>query len=117
MNQEIERSKVPEVTLVFWIIKVLATTLGETGGDAVSMSMNLGYAVSSFIFRGIFAVAVVAHVVAKKFHPFLYWLVVIATTTAGTTMADFADRSLGIGYAGGATRLFALGSIAVGTLY
>ncbi len=108
MNQEIERSKVPEVTLIFWIIKVLVTTLGETGGDAVSMSMNLGYAISSFIFIGIFAVAVVAQISAKKFHPFLYWFVVVATTTAGTTMADFADRSLGIGYPGGASLLFAL---------
>jgi uncharacterized membrane-anchored protein len=108
MAQEIERSKVPEVTLVFWIIKILATTLGETGGDAVSMSMDLGYAISSFIFIGIFAVAVVAQIFAKKFHPFLYWLVVIATTTAGTTMADFADRSLGIGYPGGALLLFVL---------
>jgi uncharacterized membrane-anchored protein len=108
MDQATERSKVPEVTLVFWIIKILATTLGETGGDAVSMSMNLGYAVSSFIFIGIFAVAVVAQILAKRFHPFLYWLVVIATTTAGTTMADFADRSLGIGYPGGASLLFVL---------
>jgi uncharacterized membrane-anchored protein len=108
MNQEIERSKVPEVTLIFWIIKVLVTTLGETGGDAVSMSMNLGYAISSFIFIGIFAVAVVAQISAKKFYPFLYWFVVVATTTAGTTMADFADRSLGIGYPGGASVLFAL---------
>jgi len=108
MNQAFERSKVPEVTLVFWIIKILATTLGETGGDAVSMSMNLGYANSSFIFIGIFVVAVVAQIRAKKFHPFLYWLVVIATTTAGTTMADFADRSLGIGYPGGASLLFVL---------
>jgi uncharacterized membrane-anchored protein len=108
MAQDIERSKVPEVTLVFWIIKVLATTLGETGGDAVSMSMNLGYAVSSFIFIGIFVVAVIAQIAAKKFHPFLYWLVVVATTTAGTTMADFADRSLGIGYPGGASLLFVL---------
>ncbi|HUN99408.1 MAG TPA: hypothetical protein VMU69_24650 [Bradyrhizobium sp.] len=108
MNQEIERSKVPEVTLIFWIIKVLATTLGETGGDAVSMSMNLGYAISSFIFIGIFAVAVIAQICAKKFYPFLYWFVVVATTTAGTTMADFADRSLGIGYPGGASLLFAL---------
>jgi uncharacterized membrane-anchored protein len=108
MAQDIERSKVPEVTLVFWIIKVLATTLGETGGDAVSMSMNLGYAVGSFIFIGIFIVAVIAQIAAKKFHPFLYWLVVIATTTAGTTMADFADRSLGIGYPGGASLLFVL---------
>jgi uncharacterized membrane-anchored protein len=108
MDQGIERSKVPEVTLVFWIIKILATTLGETGGDAVSMSMNLGYAVSSFIFIGIFVVAVVAQISAKRFHPFLYWLVVIATTTAGTTMADFADRSLGVGYPGGASLLFVL---------
>jgi uncharacterized membrane-anchored protein len=108
MDQGIERSKVPEVTLIFWIIKILATTLGETGGDAVSMSMNLGYAVSSFIFIGIFAIAVVAQIAVKKFHPSLYWLVVIATTTAGTTMADFADRSLGIGYPGGASLLFVL---------
>src|ERR1700761_4373936 len=108
MAQDVERSKVPEVTVVFWIIKVLATTLGETGGDAVSMSMNLGYAVSSFIFIGIFAVAVVAQIVAKKFHPFLYWLVGIATTATGTTMADFADRSLRVGYPGGATLLFVL---------
>lgn len=108
MNQDQERSKVPEVTLVFWFIKILATTLGETGGDAVSMSLDLGYAVSSFIFIGIFVVAVVAQIFAKAFHPWLYWLVVIATTTAGTTMADFADRSLGIGYPGGASLLFLL---------
>jgi uncharacterized membrane-anchored protein len=108
MDRDIERSKVPEVTLVFWIIKILATTLGETGGDAVSMSMNLGYAVSSFVFIGIFVVAVAAQISAKKFHRFLYWLVVVATTTAGTTMADFADRSLGIGYPGGAALLFGL---------
>lgn len=108
MNQDFERSKVPEVTLVFWVIKIVATTLGETGGDAVSMSMDLGYAVSSFIFIGIFAVAVVAQISASKFYPFLYWLVVVATTTAGTTIADFADRSLGIGYPGGASLLFVL---------
>src|SRR5471030_3048957 len=108
MNQDVERSKVPEVTLVFWMIKIIATTLGETGGDAVSMSMDLGYAISSFIFIGIFAVAVTAQISAKKFYPFLYWLVVIATTTAGTTIADFADRSLGIGYPGGASLLFVL---------
>jgi uncharacterized membrane-anchored protein len=77
-------SKVPEVTLRFWLIKILATTLGETGGDAVSMSMNLGYAISSIIFIGIFVVAVVAQVAAKAFHPFLYWTVIVATTTAGT---------------------------------
>ena len=100
-------SKVPEVTLGFWLIKVLATTLGETGGDAVTMSMNLGYAVGSLIFIGIFAAAVVAQISAKAFHPFLYWVTIVATTTLGTTMADFADRSLGVGYAGGSSLLFA----------
>ena len=98
----------PEVTLGFWIIKILATTLGETGGDAVSMSMDLGYAIGSFIFAAIFAVAVGAQIAAKKFHPFLYWFVIIATTTLGTTMADFATRSMGIGYTGGSSMLFAL---------
>jgi uncharacterized membrane-anchored protein len=101
-------SKVPEVTLLFWIIKILATTLGETGGDAVTMSMNLGYLVGTGIFSVIFMMAVVAQVSAKKFHPFLYWATIIATTTVGTTLADFADRSLGIGYAGGSSILFAL---------
>jgi len=101
-------SKVPEVTLVFWIIKIAATTLGETGGDAVSMSMNLGYLVATAIFAAIFLVAVVAQIRAKGFHPFLYWATIIATTTVGTTLADFADRSLGIGYAGGSSLLFAL---------
>jgi uncharacterized membrane-anchored protein len=103
--------------LVFWIIKILATTLGETGGDAVSMSLNLGYAISSFIFTGIFIIAVVAQIFARRFHPFLYWLVVIATTTAGTTLADFADRSLGIGYSGGASLLFALLMISLAVWY
>lgn len=101
-------SKVPEVTLAFWIIKIAATTLGETGGDAVSMSMNLGYAVSSIIFIGVFVAAVAAQLGARSFRPFLYWGVIVATTTAGTTMADFADRSLGIGYAGGSSILFVL---------
>src|SRR4026208_2542834 len=101
-------SKVPAVTLGFWIIKILATTLGETGGDALSMTLNLGYAVSGVIFAVIFAGAVATQIRAKTFHPFLYWTVIVATTTLGTTMADFADRSLGIGYAGGASILFAL---------
>lgn len=101
-------SKVPQLTLAFWIVKIAATTLGETAGDAVSMSMNLGYAISSIIFIGIFMAAVAAQMVAKRYHPFLYWIVIVATTTAGTTMADFADRSLGIGYAGGASILFIL---------
>jgi uncharacterized membrane-anchored protein len=101
-------SKVPEVTLVFWIIKILATTLGETGGDAVSMSMGLGYLVGTGIFAAIFMVAVMAQISVKKFHPVLYWATIIATTTVGTTLADFADRSLGIGYAGGTAILFTL---------
>ena len=101
-------SKVPEVTLVFWILKIAATTLGETGGDAVSMSMNLGYLVGSAIFAGIFALAVSAQIVSKQFRPALYWFTIIATTTLGTTLADFADRSLGIGYAGGSLVLLLL---------
>jgi uncharacterized membrane-anchored protein len=101
-------SKVPEVTLVFWIIKIAATTLGETGGDALSMSLHLGYAVSTLIFLVPFFVLVAAQVRAKAFHPFLYWAVIVGTTLAGTTMADFADRSLGIGYPGGSTILFLL---------
>jgi uncharacterized membrane-anchored protein len=99
-------SKVPAVTLGFWVIKIIATTLGETGGDAVSMTLNWGYALSSAMFIGIFATAVAAQVAARRFHPLLYWTVIIATTTAGTTMADFADRSLGIGYPGGSLILF-----------
>jgi uncharacterized membrane-anchored protein len=110
MNNSAEHtlSKVPEVTLIFWIIKIAATTLGETGGDAVSMSMNLGYLVGTGIFAAVFLIAVIAQIKAKYFHPFLYWTTIIATTTVGTTLADFADRSLGIGYAGGSTLLFAL---------
>ena len=96
------RARYLKLRLGFWIVKIIATTLGETAGDAVSMTMQLGYAVSSIIFIGIFLVAVSAQIAAKSFHPFLYWAVIVATTTAGTTMADFADRSLGIGYAGGA---------------
>lgn len=101
-------TKVPEVTLGFWLIKIAATTLGETGGDAVSMSMNLGYLVGTGIFAVIFLAAVFAQTKAKRFHPFLYWATIIATTTVGTTLADFADRSLGIGYAGGSCLLLAL---------
>ena len=107
-------SKVPEVTLGFWAIKVAATTLGETGGDALSMSLNLGYAVSTIIFFALFAVSVTAQIRAKAFHRFLYWGVIVATTLAGTTMADFADRSLGMGYPGGASILFALVLLSLG---
>ena len=109
MNAEREiMSKVPEVTLMFWIIKIFATTLGETGGDALSMSLNLGYLVSTGIFAVIFIAAVLVQILAKKFHPVVYWATIIATTTVGTTLADFADRSLGIGYAGGTAILFSL---------
>lgn len=108
-------SKVPAVTLVFWIIKVAATTLGETGGDALSMSLKLGYLVSTGIFALVFIIAVSAQVRARKYHPALYWVTIVATTTVGTTLADFADRSLGIGYAGGTSLLlfFLLASLAV----
>jgi uncharacterized membrane-anchored protein len=101
-------SKIPEVTLIFWIIKIAATTLGETGGDTVSMSMNLGYLVGSAIFAAIFIVAVTAQISATRFRPWLYWSTIIATTMVGTTLADFADRSLGIGYTGGSSLLFTL---------
>lgn len=94
-------SKVPEATILFWVIKIAATTLGETGGDALSMSMNLGYLTATVIFSAVFILAVGAQVAARRFRPVLYWTAIIATTTVGTTLADFADRSLGIGYAGG----------------
>jgi len=107
--------KVPALTLGFWIIKIAATTLGETGGDAVSMSLNLGYLVSTIIFAAIFLAAVSLQIKAKTFHPITYWITIIATTTVGTTLADFADRSLGIGYTGGSTLLLCvlLGSLLV----
>jgi len=100
--------KVPAITISFWIIKIAATTLGETAGDAVTMSMNLGYLVGTAIFASIFVVAVSAQIAAKRFHPFLFWFVIVATTTAGTTLADFFDRSLGVGYLGGSSILFGL---------
>jgi uncharacterized membrane-anchored protein len=101
-------AKVPELTLLFWILKVAATTLGETGGDAVSMSMKLGYLVGTAIFAVTFLIAVIVQIRTTQFHPAVYWTTIIATTTVGTTLADFADRSLGIGYAGGASLLFLL---------
>jgi uncharacterized membrane-anchored protein len=117
MKSEHGMSKVPEVTLAFWVIKIAATTLGETGGDAVSMTLNWGYALSSALFIGIFVVAVAAQIASKSFHPFLYWFVIVATTTAGTTMADLADRSLGIGYPGGSLLLFVLLMATLGIWY
>ena len=99
-------SKVPEITLGFWIIKIAATTLGETGGDTVTMTLNWGYLAGTVLFLGLLVLLVAAQIIAKKFHPVLYWATIVASTTFGTTMADFADRSLGIGYAGGATLLF-----------
>jgi uncharacterized membrane-anchored protein len=121
-------SKVPAITLGFWIIKILATTLGETASDTVSMSMNLGYLIGTAIFLTALVALVWWQVAARRFHPFLYWATIIASTTAGTTMADFATRSLGIGYTGGSAlllgcvlaSLFAwyrtLGSISVDTV-
>src|SRR5947209_6476871 len=99
-------TKVPEITLVFWIIKIAATTLGETGGDTVTMTLDWGYLTGTAIFLSLLAVLVVIQIAAKTFHPFLYWATIVASTTAGTTMADFADRSLGIGYTGGSSLLF-----------
>ena len=109
-------SKVPEVTLGFWLIKIIATTIGETGGDAVTMSIlhadknayNGGYLIGTGLFMGVFFAAVIAQIAMKEFHPIIYWLTIVASTTVGTTMADFTDRSLGIGYAGGSSILLAL---------
>lgn len=121
-------TKVPEVTLGFWIIKIAATTLGETGGDSVTMTLTWGYLVGTAIFLLALVVLVVLQIAAKRFHPFLYWATIVASTTFGTTMADFADRSLGIGYTGGSTLLvgcvlttlalwyWSLGSISVATV-
>lgn len=100
-------SKVPEVTLGFWIIKILATTLGETGGDTLTMTLGWGYLAGTALFLCVLIALVIAQIVAKKFRPLLYWATIIASTTFGTTMADFADRSLGIGYTGGSTILLA----------
>ena len=110
-------SKVPAVTLGFWIIKVFATTLGETGGDAVTMTLGFGYLAGTAIFAAVLVVAVGAQIAAKRFHPFLYWAVIVATTTAGTTLADFFDRSLGIGYSGGSLILLALLLATLGLWY
>ncbi len=110
-------SKVPAVTLGFWIIKIAATTLGETGGDTVTMTMNLGYLTGTAIFLTLLVFLVAAQTAARKFHPFLYWATIVASTTAGTTMADFADRSLGIGYTGGSLLLVGCVIAALGSWY
>src|SRR5438477_2285909 len=104
-NTSTRSTKVPEVTLIFWIIKIAATTLGETGGDTVTMTLNWGYLSGTALFVAILLILVGLQVIATKFHPFLYWATIVASTTFGTTMADFADRSLGIGYTGGSTLL------------
>jgi uncharacterized membrane-anchored protein len=119
MTDELEReaSKVPEVTVVFWILKVAATTLGETGGDTVTMTLNWGYLAGTALFLLLLLVLIVLQIGAKKFHPWLYWATIVASTTAGTTMADFADRSLGIGYAGGSSVLFACLMATLGVWY
>jgi uncharacterized membrane-anchored protein len=127
-NSSASLNKVPEVTLAFWVIKIAATTLGETGGDALSMTLNLGYALSTLILFGVFVTVVWAQIASKRFQPFLYLMVILATTTVGTTMADFADRSLGVGYVGGSLILtavlvatlgiwrFAIGSVSVNNI-
>jgi uncharacterized membrane-anchored protein len=119
MTNAIEQtaSKVPEVTLVFWIIKIAATTLGETGGDTVTMTLNWGYLAGTALFLSLLVALVILQIAAKKFHPLLYWATIIASTTAGTTMADFADRSLGIGYLGGSLILLACVIATLGTWY
>jgi uncharacterized membrane-anchored protein len=99
-------SKVPHVTLMFWVIKIFATTLGETGGDAVTMTLKLGYGVGSLIFLAFFGVTLAAQVTSKRYHPFFYWAVVVATTTVGTTMSDYLDRTLGLGYVKSSILLF-----------
>jgi uncharacterized membrane-anchored protein len=110
-------SKVPAVTLVFWIIKIAATTLGETGGDAATMTLGWGYLAGTAIFLSLLLILIAVQIAVDKFHPFLYWATIVASTTAGTTMADFADRSLGIGYAGGSSVLFACLLVVLGSWY
>ena len=110
-------SKTPEVTFGFWVIKIAATTLGETEGDWVTMLLSLGYLIGTGIFTVIFVGLVGAEVNAGKFHPFLYWATIVATTTLGTTIADFADRSLGIGYPGGVAIVLSLLSASLAIWY
>src|SRR5512139_1496822 len=99
--------KIPEITFAFWVMKICATTLGETAGDLLSMTLNLGYAISSVVLIGLFLVSLVAQLRSSRFHPALYWTVILSTSTAGTTMSDFMDRTLGLGYAKGSLVLVA----------
>ena len=116
-NERPVPSKVPEVTLGFWVIKIAATTLGETGGDTVTMTLNWGYLAGTSIFLTVLVALVAAQIVTKKFHPVLYWSTIVASTTFGTTLADFADRSIGIGYTGGSLVLAACLAIVLGLWY
>jgi uncharacterized membrane-anchored protein len=116
-HPDIILSKVPAVTLTFWIIKIAATTLGETGGDTITMTLNWGYLAGTILFFGVLVALVIAQIRARKFHPYLYWATIVASTTFGTTMADFADRSLGIGYTGGTALLFTALMAALGLWY
>lgn len=121
-------NKVAKITLAFWIMKVCATTVGETGGDLLSMTLNIGYAASSLLLLGVFLITLFLQLRARKFHPALFWAVILSTSTAGTTMSDYMDRSLGLGYAAGALILAGIlvavlllwrastGSIAVNTI-
>ncbi|WP_180115744.1 hypothetical protein [Acinetobacter sp. YH12140] len=109
--------KVPEITALFWLIKIFATTFGETSGDALSMSLNLGYLLSTFIFAGIFIGMLYFQIQSKAYKPYLYWATIIASTTVGTTLADFVDRSLGIGYLGGSLLLLSLVLISLFSWY
>ncbi|RMO73945.1 COG4705 family protein [Pseudomonas syringae group genomosp. 3] len=101
-------NKLPQITLAFWVMKICATTLGETAGDLLSMTLNVGYAVSSLILISLFAGTLVTQLASRRYHPMLYWLVILSTSTAGTTMSDFMDRTLGLGYAMGSTVLIAM---------
>jgi uncharacterized membrane-anchored protein len=116
-QREVSLSKVPEVTLLFWVLKIAATTLGETGGDTVTMTLDWGYLAGVALFLAALIILVVTQIRARKFHPSLYWATIVASTTFGTAMADFADRSLGIGYTGGSTLLFVALLAALGLWY
>lgn len=107
-------NKIPLITFTFWVMKICATTLGETAGDLLSMTLNIGYAVSSLLLISVFLVSLTAQLLSKKYHPVLYWLVILTTSTAGTTMSDYMDRTLGVGYAKGSMILLGLLLIILG---